>query len=354
MIHGAAPITDPIHEPDLAAKVSFLSQGEHLGEPGVEVERIETHFAWVFLTPQQVYKLRKPILHRSLDTRSLGARLARCNDELHVNRDLAPGIYLDVLRLALGPEGRMMLGGAGPAAGPSIAIVDWILHMRRLPAARMLDRMIGDGSVRTTDIEALSAHLQAFYSRSPALTISGAAHCQRLGAAIRTNRDELLAARFLGVDAAVVTEIASLQQKWVDVNRTILTRRVEQGMIRDCHGDLKPEHVCLGPPVSVIDRLEFDAELRMLDPIEDLCFLWLECARFGAGWAGEHLVRHYMAASGAAAPASLIHFYLSNRALTRAKVAVWRLTEPGADRMRWSGRVADYLRSALTAIAQAA
>jgi aminoglycoside phosphotransferase family enzyme len=214
----------------------------------------------------------------------------------------------------------------------------------------MFDRLIHEGSWQPADLQALSRHLKAFYAQSPVLRLSGQEYCGRLAAGVSSNLEELLAAESFGVDAARVAEIARLQQRWIDVHGAMLTLRAEQGMIRDCHGDLKPEHVYFGPPVCVIDRLEFDAELRALDPIEDLCFLWLECARLGAPAAGEWLVRNYQAASGSEAPSVLADFYLSQRALTRAKVAAWRLIMPGADSTRWQARVADYLSRALAAV----
>jgi aminoglycoside phosphotransferase family enzyme len=236
-------------------------------------------------------------------------------------------------------------------------IIEWLLHMRRLPAARMFDRMIRDGSWEPADLEALGAHLNAFYAQTSPLLISGPAYCRRLAAAVQGNREELLAARSFGVDASKVAEVALLQEHWVDAHRATLMQRAERGVIRDCHGDLKPEHVCFGPPVSVIDRLEFDPDLRMLDPLEDLCFLWLECIRLGAPLAGEGVTRRYLAMNRAInnqeIPPALADFYLGHRALTRAKVAAWRLAEPGADRARWQARVHDYITLASNAMSRA-
>jgi len=344
-------------KPSLDDKIRFLRDGAHLGEPDVTIECIETHFAWVFLSAQYAYKLRKPVRHRSLDTLSLESRQARCDEELRLNQVLAPGVYLDVLPLTLAADGSMRLGAAveprlEPGGAP-VRVVDWLLRMRRLPAARMFDRMIREGSWQSADLQALSTHLQHFYAQSPVLSMSGHEYRDRLGAGIKNNHEELLAAEPFGVDAERVAHIAARQQQWIDAHGECLSQRAERGMIRDCHGDLKPEHVCFGPPVSVIDRLEFDAELRRLDPIEDLCFLWLECLRLGAPSAGQWLVRSYLEAGGEAVPPALADFYLSQRALTRAKVAAWRLIAPDVDRSRWRERVAVYLSLAMDAIHRA-
>ena len=333
-------------EPDLADKVRFLSEGAALGEPGAAVERLETHFAWVFLTARFAYKLRKPISYHGLDTRDLDSRRARCEDELKVNEPLAPGVYLGVVPLTRGSAG-LSLGGSGEA-------VDWLLRMQRLPAERMFDTMLRERSWRPADLEALELRLRSFFAEAPVVRISGITYCNRLRAAVAYNHQELLAGEPHGVDAAPVVEVVSLQNRLLELHRAALARRADDGWIRDCHGDLRPEHICLEPPVRVIDRLEFDADLRALDPIEDLAFLQLECEREGARWAGACLMRRYLSATGTDVPASIVDFYLSNRALTRARLAAWRLTERDGDARLLRAKLRDYVERALAAAQRAA
>ena len=344
-----------LEEPGLAEKVRFLGHGANLGEPGARVERIETHFAWVFLTDNDVYKLRKPGARGVVDASRLAGRRAICDEEFRLNQALAPGVYLGVMPLALGPDGSLALGPAiPPDSDGRWRTVDWLLHMRRLPAARMLDRLIRDGTVRVENLEALGAHLDGFYTHAPPLQISGGDYYRRLAAVIRQNRDVLLASSSAPVDIPTAAEAVRLQQQWLDSNRKLLQQRAERQAIRDCHGDLKPEHVCLGPPVSVIDRLDLDPVLRELDPVEDMALLWLECWRLGAPEVGERLVRRHVAAHDAGMPAPLLFFYLSNRALTRARIAIWRLAEPDTDRPLWLGRLRSYTTRALMAMRRAA
>jgi aminoglycoside phosphotransferase family enzyme len=341
-------------QPVFADKLRFLSDGAHLGEPDAPVECVETHFACVFLTPRHAWKLRKPVRCGGVDTRELQARRASCEEELRINQALAPGVYLDVLALTQGPGGRLELQPA-PAAGVADGrrIVDWLLKMRRLPAERMLDRVILERAVDRADLEAIGRHLDVFYAQQPPLGMRGAVYCRRLAAGIRHNRGQILAADCPGVDRPVVERAAQLQEQWLESHHDLLERRADEGWIRDCHGDLKPEHVCLGPPVCIIDRLDFDAALRALDPAEDLALLWLECERLGDPGTGEWLVRRHAGSSDAGLPMPLLHFYLGNRALTRARIAVWRLAEAGVDRALWLDRLRSYSARALSATEQA-
>ncbi len=328
-------------------RLLFLSDPLNLGEPGA-IECVETHFAWVFLGSRFAYKLHKPVLYHGLDTLTPESRRAVCEAELHLNAQLAPGVYLDVVPLNGSADGMLQLGGAGEP-------LDWLVKMRRLPRARMLDTLIRAASARPSDLGPLADMLCRFYATAQRDRIAGPAYCRRLGARVTANRDELLRHGRSKQLLARVHAIARLQEEFLIAHGPLLAQRAESGHILDCHGDLRPEHVCLGPPVCVIDRLEFDRELRLLDPLEELCFFALECARLGAPAVGDWLLGRCAQCMGAPASVHLIGFYTSLRAMTRAVLRVWRLAEGSrAEQTRWRHEIRDYLQRALTAIRGAA
>src|SRR5918995_6206350 len=121
--HGAAG--DPVTTAD---KVRFLSSpAAHPGCAGsVEVE--ETHMSWVFLVGGRVYKLKKPVRYAHLDFTTLKARKANCREEVRLNRRLAPDVYLGVVPLTAGPDGRLAIGGGGGGGG-------WVGEMGGPPGA---------------------------------------------------------------------------------------------------------------------------------------------------------------------------------------------------------------------------
>jgi aminoglycoside phosphotransferase family enzyme len=342
-IRRASAGCEPCPGPGLAEKVRFLSEGAHLEQPGVPVEVVETHFAWVFLTPTHAYKLRKPIRYHGIDTLSLAAREVTCREEVRLNQALAPGTYLDVLPLAATPDRELKLGGA---AGE---IVDWLVLMRRLPAARMLETLVRRGGLDATDLDALLRHLWDFYTGQPPIARDGAAYCLRLGEDIDCNREAVEAVQVAGLAAGAAADLAASQHALLDRLRLSLHARAEGGCIRECHGDLRPEHIFLGPPIVILDRLDFDRELRLLDPLEELTFLALECDRIGLPAQRFDLQRHAPAALRGAPP--LLDFYRSNRAFTRARLAAWHLAEAGDKPAILSARVCDYMHRAAEAIA---
>ena len=118
----------------LDAKVHFLLQPESYPEPTLKVEAVETHMSCVFLTDQFAYKLKKPVKTSFLDYSTVELRRHFCEEEIRLNKRLAPTVYLSTVAITR-RDGEMVVGGDGPA-------IDWLVKMRRLPRDRMLDQAI--------------------------------------------------------------------------------------------------------------------------------------------------------------------------------------------------------------------
>jgi aminoglycoside phosphotransferase family enzyme len=128
---------------------------------------------------------------------------------------------------------------------------------------------------------------------------------------------------------------------------TLFDRRAQSGRIVEAHGDLRPEHICLEVPPAIIDCLEFDRDLRSLDPVSELAFLALECARLGALGIGALVLKTYGDATGDRPPEALVTFYWRFHAYHRAKIAVWHLKEPDlGDPETWRSKAEHYLQLA--------
>ena len=94
----------------------------------------------------------------------------------------------------------------------------------------------------------------------------------------------------------------------------------------------------------IIDCLEFRADLRQLDPLNEIAYLALECRRLGGPAIERHLLRRYRARTGDTAPRELVRFYAALNALIRARIAICHLAEPGTRTPReWTARSATYL-----------
>jgi aminoglycoside phosphotransferase family enzyme len=287
-----------------------------------EVQAVETHMSWVFLAGERVLKLKKPVRFPFLDFSTLAARERHCRDEVRLNARLAAGIYLGVLALQW-QDGEFTL--VAPDRAVPERTVDWLVVMRRLPQSRMLDRLIADSAVASSDIDILVALLAEFYRNAMTLPLTGSEYAARLHREQAANREVLLRPQFQldHADFALHRMDRALLSQ-----AELLDERCTLGRIVEGHGDLRPEHVCMLERPVVIDCIEFNAQLRQVDPFDEIACLGVECDLAGAAWVAPRLLAGLSAALDDRPPAALIHLYTARRALLRARLAMAHLLDP--------------------------
>jgi aminoglycoside phosphotransferase family enzyme len=322
----------------LEKKVALLREHDAWPDRTDRVDVIETHLSWVFLTTHYAWKLKKPVRYDSFDLRSVAARKRNCDRELRLNRRLSPFVYLRVVPLTLCADGVIRVGGKGK-------VIDWLLKMRRLSAGLMLDRSLTLGTVRVSDIERLVRKLGTFYQSLPRSELSARSYRAHFRMEIASN--ESLLGRLLSRRAAEVRQLCDMQIAALARCTDRLELRVADGWIKECHGDLRPEHVCLTKPIAIIDCLEFSERLRTVDTLDEVGFLALEFERLGAPSFGDILLDAYSASMHDPVDPCLLHFYQSVRASVRARLAAAHLLERKIGRVRhWRQRALGYLEIA--------
>jgi aminoglycoside phosphotransferase family enzyme len=323
-------------EIDIDRKVAFLTSPAAYAERPSRVERIETHFSWVFLTDRHVYKLKKPLRGKGFDFASAEARQRNAEAEVRLNRRLARDIYLGVVPLNLG------VGGDFGIAGPGVAI-DWLVKMVRLSAAAMLDHRLTLGDWQRSDINALADRLARFFATARRVNVPPPVYLARFRAECRDSRQALQSSGGPELQHAAQYVLRRIEA-FVSCRNYLLLQRSAECRIVEGHGDLRPEHICLGPVPQIIDCIEFRADLRSLDPVDELAFLVMECDRIGARDIGPILFRRYSRRMHDFPSPALIRFYSAIRALVRARIAILHLREPRIrDREKWPKRAAEYL-----------
>lgn len=337
----------PEDDANLAAKVAYLRlPGAYPEKPKAVVAK-ETHMSWVFLTDAHAYKLKKPVCYPFLDFRTIEARRTNCEREIHLNRSLAPKVYLGTVTLNVDSGGELRLGGPG-------RVVDWLVKMRRLPDGCTLEHAIAAGTVRQEDIRRLAARLAAFYRDAAPIVVNPEEYRCRFERDVRDIRNELARPAF-GLKPDLVERLAADQLSFLAAHGGILESRARSGRIVEGHGDLRPEHVYLGHDPVVLDCLEFNRDLRILDPVDEFAYLAMECDRLGAAFIEPWVLDVYRDQTGDTPPRTLIDFYKCFRAFLRAKIAIWHLKEPDVrSPTKWRDRATQYLRLARKYSARAA
>jgi aminoglycoside phosphotransferase family enzyme len=331
---------DPMHADDvsLEEKVRFLASARSYPDGTASVVAVETHMSWVFLTDRHAYKLKKPVRYTYLDFSSLAARRTFCEAEVRLNRRLAASVYLGTVALTRGQDGSLALGGEGEA-------VEWLVEMRRLRRETMLEERIRAGTLLPEEVDAVAARLAEFYRSLAPVPIPPREYVDRFAAEIAASHAELSRDAY-ALDAG---RLEALRRSQVDALTALGARLGARGSrVVEGHGDLRAEHVWLEHPPVVIDCLEFDRELRLVDPLDDLGFLALECTRLGRPDIESRLLDAYVRSTQDAVDGALLRFYQSIRAVLRARLAIQHLREArflGSD--HWRERAQAYIELAL-------
>jgi aminoglycoside phosphotransferase family enzyme len=335
--------------PDIETKLKFLQTAAVYAEFGQHLECLETHMSWVFLVGEQVFKLKKPVRFPFLDFTTLKAREHYCREEVRLNARLAPGVYLGLMALrwcdglfTLVPEARLH---SAAMAGET---VDWLVWMRRLPSDHMLDHLIAAERVTPRDIDALVQVLGAFFRAAQAVEVSASDYLARFQSEQASTREVLLRPQFQLRDATqAIDRLGAALSQGAD----LLLERVSLKRVLDGHGDLRPEHVCLLQPPVVIDCLEFNPQLRQVDPFDEIAYLSLECDMMGAPWIGERLISGCAAILDDRPAPALMQLYTAHRAMLRARLAMAHLldAQPRTPH-KWPPLAARYIARALHAL----
>ena len=308
-------------DPSWAQVATFLRSNEAF--PSDQAPRvIETHSSVVFLGEKVVYKLKKPVRFDFLDFSTAKKRHQACEQEVRLNRRLAPDVYLGSVPVTIDASGSLTIDGIGQP-------VEWIVKMRRLPHERMLDALIESRNTRSIDMTALTFVLTQFYRNAKPLPISVGHFLQRMIDHIRGNRHELLRPDYR-LPITLVKRVHGRQLQFVNLERNLFEIRLKNKRVIDGHGDLRPEHICMEDHPIIFDCIEFNDEFRQLDVADELCFLAMECERMNAKKIGDEIIKSYSKATADQLPQTLIDFYKSYRACVRAKVASLRSLQPGA------------------------
>jgi aminoglycoside phosphotransferase family enzyme/predicted kinase len=277
------------------------------GDAGIH----ETHVSWVVVAGDQAIKLKKPVRFAFVDQSTPERRRALCEEEVRLNQPLAADVVRRVGTLVGGPSGGVELAPEGTAGA-----LDHVVVMRRFDEADTLAERLGDERVTQAQLADVGSVLAWFHADS-----ARAVDAEGPRARWRRNLAELAEADEDADPQALATLYAfgaAFCRRWAPE----LARRAERGLVRDGHGDLRAEHVLIeGERVLVVDRLEFDPQLRQVDVAEDLAFLTMDLERLGARWAADAILGAYVRAGGDPGPAPLLAFFAAYRALVRAKIA---------------------------------
>jgi aminoglycoside phosphotransferase family enzyme/predicted kinase len=287
------------------------------------VRVLETHISFVLLTGPYAYKIKKAVEFGFLDFRTLEARRFFCEEELRLNRRLAPELYIDVVPIT-GSVDAPVLGGDGP-------VLEYAVRMREFPQDALAGALSERGELTAADIDALAEKIAAFHET---IDRAGAAGAVGTPAGIlRLALQNLAEIDWLTTGESVRGEIAKLRA-WTErefrLRGDAFCRRLEQGFVRECHGDLHLGNIArVDGELVVFDGIEFNDEFRWIDTMSEVAFTVMDLEDRGHADLAARFLNAYLERTGDYAGLEVLSFYLVYRALVRTKVALLRAAQQG-------------------------
>ncbi|ADJ29490.1 AAA family ATPase [Nitrosococcus watsonii] len=320
---------------------------ERLQQPGIyhhAVENltvIETHISWVVLTGPYAYKIKKPLNLGFLDFSTLDKRRHYCDEELRINRRLAPEIYLEVVPIT-GSTAQPHLGGTGTP-------IEYAVKMIQFPQQTRLDYCLQRGELSPKRVEDLAGKVAAFHQKvaiAPRDSPYGAPEAIEQPALENFQQMEI----FLK-EAEDQKKLACLrrwtEEKWQQLQPEF-TDRQKAGFVRECHGDLHLGNIALREDQFIIfDGIEFNENLRWIDVMNELAFLLMDLEKRGRPDLAHRCLNSYLERSGDYPGLAVLAYYQVYRALVRAKVTAIRLGQMPPDIQAIKEHCRDYLNLAL-------
>jgi len=322
-----------------------------------KVELVQTQMSFIFLTGEYVYKVKKPVNLGYLDYTTLEKRHFFCHQELELNRRLCPDAYLAVVPITMSLRGAkrrsnlIRIGGRGKA-------IEYAVRMKQLPRDRMMDVLLTQGQVTLEMVARVAEKLMVFHQKAETN--------QKIAAfggldVIRQNTDENFTQteKYIGISitAEEYQHIKNYTDNFIGSNAGLFDKRVREGKIRDCHGDLHAAHVCFtddtrlparrtcspydssrrvtpagepspGGQVCIYDCIEFNDRFRYSDVASEVAFLAMDLDRYQQAGLSRHLVNTYVGLSRDEELLKLLDFYKCYRAYVRGKVESFKLDDP--------------------------
>jgi aminoglycoside phosphotransferase family enzyme/predicted kinase len=279
------------------------------------VELIETHISSVLLAGDFAYKIKKPLDLGFLDFRRLAQRRHACEEEVRLNRRLAPHVYLDVVPIT-GTPAAPRLGGQGTP-------FEFAVRMRRFAADATLDRVDARGQLSARQIEAVATTVARFHAGDCARAERNAAWGtpDAIRAPMEQNFVQLAA---LLEDAASRAQLEALR-RWSYAEHTrlapLMAQRRDDGWVRECHGDLHLGNIAwIDEAPLVFDCIEFSPALRWIDVQSDVAFCFMDLLHRGHADLAWLFLNVWLEHTGDYAGLALLRYYAVYRALVRAKV----------------------------------
>jgi uncharacterized protein len=337
-------IMQPVQSSPVASELDIreLLRPEAFPHPVSAIELRETHISWVVRTGPFAYKIKKPVKLDFIDAATPQRRRFLCEEELRLNRRLAPQLYVDVVSITRSRE-HLAVGGSGD-------VVDHAVRMHQFAPSDELPALLAREDVDVAQLAALGEMLAQFHLKAGVAAPKRAPErTQRMFDSVLGNLAQLLAHLDAPQAAAQMGSLVDWTHDRADVLEPIFQLREQSGFVREGHGDLHAANIVrLGDRLVPFDCIEFDPNLRWIDVMSDIAFLVMDLASHSRPDLAFAVLSRYLEVTGDYDGLRVLPFYAVYRALVRAKVDALMIEQVPARAVEFRDRLQQRIRAAQT------
>ena len=320
--------------------IESLQRPGALAETADRVKLLQTHMSWILLTDQHAYKIKKPVDLGFADFTSLEKRRHFCDEELRVNRRLAPDLYLAVLSIT-GTCQSPVVGGDGEP-------IEYAVYMKQFPQRELLPHVLERGELGPQHVESLARDIAEFHRVVEVDSERG-----RFGAPesvwrpMQANFEHLEQSWDGSASRSKLPQLRRWSENEFADKQDDFAARKRDGFIRECHGDMHLGNMFRdGNSITLFDGIEFNEAFRWIDVLNDIAFLVMDLKYRRRADLAHRFLNAYLEHTGDYQGLVVLPFYLVYRALVRAKVTDIRSRQPqlaAQARNALRAQVRDYL-----------
>ena len=289
--------------------------------PPQRIELAQTQMSFVFLTDDYVYKVKKSVNLGYLDYTTLDRRHFYCQREVELNRRLCPDAYLGVVPITQ-DKSNIYIEGQGE-------VIEYAVKMRRLPQQAMMDGLLANNQVSSQMVTSVAQKLAEFHQQAETnANISAFGDLDAITKNTEENFSQTI--EYIGrtISQAKYRRIKDYTDSFIEKNTPLFHKRITDGRIRDCHGDLHAAHICFTNGICIYDCIEFNDRFRYCDVASEVAFLAMDLDHYGRADLSQSFVNAYVTQSRDNELLGLLNFYKCYMAYVRGKVESFKLDDP--------------------------
>ena len=309
----------------ISESIARMLQADFYPHPTVEnIELIQTHASYVFLTGKYAYKIKKDVNFGFLDYSTLAKRKHFLDKELKLNREVAPELYLEVI--PIGKNGDRLI------LGDSENVWEYVLKMHQFPQENLFSNLLQSGKLNSDRLKKLGKIVAEFHQHAKTNEyISSYGTVEGIRTAFNENYRQ--SRKYIGVvQTQEQYEATKAYSDRFFQRQNLFKHRVKEGKIKECHGDLHLNNICLWQhKILLFDRIEFNESFRFVDTMYDVAFVVMDLEAKKRADLANIFLNSYLEYSGDWLGLRILPLYLSRQAYVRAKVNSFLLDDLEVD-----------------------